>query len=295
MDELLNIIQQEHKLAPETIEILKIAADLKKDVEKSDVFFLRTEGKANISADISKKLNYLNNKILNSKDPILEKALKHETLTMCASGKDRTGLAEHDQTAGAIAIKLNMKIQDVDKQLLKSGHTAGQAGGIYAGGATIGCYGTLQVTSQGFPKNRRDVLQPIMEVTAANNKIKLLKNNDQIIDEKKEQAIAKETPNMVKDKNYNMTMLPVNIRSLTTTEKMTTSVTNSNKELVKPVVAELATTEKITTSVTNSNKELVKPVVVELKNKIESKNKEPSLSSPTNSTDSKHKSISNIR
>ncbi|XVN43522.1 MAG: hypothetical protein RCG15_04505 [Candidatus Rickettsia vulgarisii] len=122
LEELLNIVKQNYNLPPETIETLKIAADLKKDVEKSDKILLREEDKNNISADISKKLNYLNNRILNSKDPILLKALKHETLTMCASGKDRTGLAEHDQSAGVIAAKLNMKIEDIDKQLLKSGH-----------------------------------------------------------------------------------------------------------------------------------------------------------------------------
>lgn len=62
------------------------------------MIFSRGDDKDNISADISKKLNYLNHRILNSKDPILEKAPKHETLTMCASGKDRTCFAEHDRS-----------------------------------------------------------------------------------------------------------------------------------------------------------------------------------------------------
>lgn len=122
-----------------------------------------------------------------------------------------------DQSAGVIASKLNMKIEDIDKQLLKSGHTARQAGGIHAGGATIGCYGTLPVTSQGFPEYRKEALQPIMEPTAPNNKIKLLKKN-QIIDEKKEQEIALETPNMLKDEQYNTTILPKNTKTLLTTK-----------------------------------------------------------------------------
>ncbi len=234
--ELLHEAQKIYKFSPGTIETLTIAADLKKDIDKSNVIFFRGDDKDNISADISKKLNYLNNRILNSKDPILEKALKHETLTMCASGKDRTGLAEHDQSAGVIASKLNMNIEDIDKQLLKAGHTAGQAGGIHAGGATIGCYGTLPVTSQGFPEYRKEVLQPIMEPTAPNNKIKLLKKN-QIINEKKEQKIALETPNMLKDEKYNTTILPKNTKTLLTTKQYTTNL--DKHELVKPIINEL--------------------------------------------------------
>jgi hypothetical protein len=236
LKKLLNEAQKIYNLSPETIETLKIAADLKKDVDKSNVIFSRGEDKDNISADISKKLNYLNNRILNSKDPILSKAPKHETLTMCASGKDRTGLAEHDQSSGVIANKLNMKIEDIDKQLLRSGHTAGQAGGIHAGGATIGCYGTLPVTSQGFPEYRKGVLQPIMESTAPNNKIKLLKRN-QIIDEKREQEIALETPDMLKDEKYNTTIFLEKAKTIPTTKQSTTNL--NKQELVEPIINEL--------------------------------------------------------
>ncbi|AIL65767.1 hypothetical protein NOVO_07110 [Rickettsiales bacterium Ac37b] len=208
---LLNQVKETHNLSPNAIEILEIASDLRKNVEKADVFFLRRNDKNNISADISKKMNYLNNKILNSKDQILGLVPKSEVLTMCASGKDRTGLAEHDQTSWAIANKLKIDIKNIDQQILKSGHTAGQAGGVYSGGATIGCYGTLKVTSEGFPMDRRKILQPIMEVTAANNKIKALKTN-KVINETQEQLIAQEMPNMYKNEAY--LMIPIKIAAI---------------------------------------------------------------------------------
>lgn len=91
---------------------------------------------------------------------------------MCASGKDRTGLAEHDQSARAIATKIGAPISDIDKQLLASGHTAQQAGGINSGGATIGCYGTKTENRAGIPTSREENLEGIMEVTANSNKIK---------------------------------------------------------------------------------------------------------------------------
>ena len=97
---------------------------------------------------------------------------KEEILNMCASGKDRTGLAEHDQTARAIATKIGAPISDIDKQLLASGHTAQQAGGINAGGATIGCYGTKSENRAGIPVSRKENLEAIVEVTANSNKIK---------------------------------------------------------------------------------------------------------------------------
>jgi hypothetical protein len=91
---------------------------------------------------------------------------------MCASGKDRTGLAEHDQSARAIATKIGAPISDIDKQLLASGHTAQQAGGINSGGATIGCYGTKSENRAGIPASRKENLEGIIEVTANSNKIK---------------------------------------------------------------------------------------------------------------------------
>ncbi|HJD55265.1 MAG TPA: hypothetical protein LFW21_01130 [Rickettsia endosymbiont of Pyrocoelia pectoralis] len=200
---LLDIAVRTHNLSPEAVEIINNAADLKKDIEKADVIFLRGADKENINLDISTKLNHLNNKILNSdpNDQILNKITKYEDLTMCASGKDRTGLAEHDQSSSAIADKLGIDIREVDKQLLKGGHTAGQAGGVYAGGATVGCHGTLKVTNEGFPESRKDALKSIIEPTGANNKIKKLEKG-QIINEPEEQKKAPETPNMYETASY---------------------------------------------------------------------------------------------
>ncbi|WP_341793205.1 MULTISPECIES: hypothetical protein [unclassified Rickettsia] len=199
---MLNTEVNAGRLSLEAHKILTDAADLRKDVEKADVAFFRGADKENISSDISRKLNFVSTGITNSKDFVFRKVPKHEVLTMCASGKDRTGLAEHDQTSSAVAAKLGIQVTDVDKQLLKAWHTAGQAGGVYAGGATVGCYGTLQVTSEGFPETRKEALQTIVEPTGANNKIKKLKK-DEIINEKQEQKKAEETPNMYKDERYN--------------------------------------------------------------------------------------------
>ncbi|MFV9875625.1 MAG: hypothetical protein AB8U25_04420 [Rickettsiales endosymbiont of Dermacentor nuttalli] len=63
---------------------------MKSDIEKADVPVLRIKDSNNISADISKKLNYLSSKILSYNDQIFSMVPKHEMLTMCASGKDRT-------------------------------------------------------------------------------------------------------------------------------------------------------------------------------------------------------------
>jgi len=198
---MLNTEVNAGRLSLEAHKILTDAADLRKDIEKADVTFFRGADKENISSDISRKLNFVSTGIANSNDFIFLKVPKHETLTMCASGKDRTGLAEHDQSSSAIATKLGIELQDADKQLLKAGHTANQAGGVYAGGATIGCYGTLKVTGQGFPESRKEALQTIIEPTGANNKIKKLKKGE-IINEEQEQKKAEETPNMYKDEEY---------------------------------------------------------------------------------------------
>jgi hypothetical protein len=97
---------------------------------------------------------------------------KEEVLNMCASGKDRTGLAEHDQTAQALAAELGIPVKDIDRKLLLSGHTAQQAGGMSSGGGTLGCYGTKKENEAGLPESRRKELEGIIEVSASTNKIK---------------------------------------------------------------------------------------------------------------------------
>lgn len=230
---LLDIAKKTHNLSPETRKILEDAADLRKVIEKADVVFARGADKENISVDISRKLNYLSHQISNSEDFVFRKVPKYEILTMCASGKDRTGLAEHDQSSSAVAAKLGIQVTEVDKQLLKTGHTAGQAGGVYAGGATVGCYGTLQVTGEGFPASRKESLQSIIEVTGANNKIKKLKKGE-IINEKEEQKKATEIPNMYRDEGYTTsTKQPALTTSIAQSNTLVPEVSKSQQKTIK--------------------------------------------------------------
>lgn len=162
------------KIDATTVEILKSAVDLKRSVEKADSL-LRFGDAENASLATSTKLNKLTSILSGLESPPKGMAKlpdKEEILNMCASGKDRTGLAEHDQSARAIATKIGAPISDIDKQLLASGHTAQQAGGINSGGATIGCYGTKSENRAGIPASRKENLEAIVEVTANSNKIK---------------------------------------------------------------------------------------------------------------------------
>ncbi|MCE2731227.1 MAG: hypothetical protein LW599_03965, partial [Rickettsiaceae bacterium] len=162
------------KIDSRTVEILKSAIDLRRSVEKADSL-LRFGDAENASLATSTKLNKLTSALSDLESPpkgMAKLPSKEEILNMCASGKDRTGLAEHDQTARAIATKIGAPISDIDKQLLASGHTAQQAGGINAGGATIGCYGTKSENRAGIPVSRKENLEAIVEVTANSNKIK---------------------------------------------------------------------------------------------------------------------------
>ena len=162
------------KIDATTVEILKSAVDLKRSVEKADSL-LRFGDAENASLATSTKLNKLTSILSGLESPPKGMAKlpdKEEILNMCASGKDRTGLAEHDQSARAIATKIGAPISDIDKQLLASGHTAQQAGGINSGGATIGCYGTKSENKAGIPASRKENLEAIVEVTANSNKIK---------------------------------------------------------------------------------------------------------------------------
>ncbi|WP_341794544.1 hypothetical protein [Rickettsia endosymbiont of Rhinocyllus conicus] len=255
---MLNTEFNAGRLSKQAHEILTNAASLKQDIEKADAIFYRGADKENISSSISRKLNYLSNQISNSNDSIFKDVPKHETLTMCASGKDRTGLAEHDQTSTAIANRLRIEVKAADEQLLKAGHTAGQAGGVYAGGATIGCYGTLKVTAQGFPESRQESLKSMIEPSEANNKIKKLEKG-QVVNEPAEQKKAKETPNPYQTTNYE---IAANIQTpsvVVTTPKneLTELIPDLNKAqqqiIYKPTV-ELDNGGRITPNVTPAQK-----------------------------------------
>jgi hypothetical protein len=168
----INKLRTSGKIDDETTKILQDSIDLRKTVEKANVWFRMSGDKENVNLSVSKKLNYLTKEITNSTSDLLSAITKYEILTMCASGKDRTGLSEHDKSASVISKLLDIPISIIDDKLLIAGHTAGQAGSVYSGGATIGCYGTKGETAGGIPKSRIASLKPIMEVSAGNNKIK---------------------------------------------------------------------------------------------------------------------------
>jgi hypothetical protein len=93
---------------------------------------------------------------------------KEEVLNMCASGKDRTSVAEHDQTARAISASTGIEVSQIDAQLIRSGHTASFTGGINTGGGSIGCYGTKEVS---LPSKREEGISGIQEVSANGNNL----------------------------------------------------------------------------------------------------------------------------
>jgi hypothetical protein len=215
---LINTLFNTNQIDKNTSEILKNAVSLRKDIESANIPFFRLFGdKENINVSISRKLNYLTHQISKSDDKALQNVTKYETLTMCASGKDRTGLAEHDQTSSALALRLGIDVKDVDKVLLQAGHTVGQAGGVYAGGATIGCYGTLAVTGRGFPNSRKHALQGIIEPSAQNRRI---------------QGDSKQTDREYKKNHTNKLMKkPIRPGILTSYKKITPDTTPAQKQL----------------------------------------------------------------
>jgi len=201
------------KIDATTVEILKSAVDLKRSVEKADSL-LRFGDAENASLATSTKLNKLTSILSGLESPPKGMAKlpdKEEILNMCASGKDRTGLAEHDQSARAIATKIGAPISDIDKQLLASGHTAQQAGGINSGGATIGCYGTKSENKAGIPASRKENLEAIVEVTANSNKIK---GKSKLKEPKVAASVKPSTEHRVQnEKPQPVTAIPIKSRS----------------------------------------------------------------------------------
>lgn len=157
-------------ISDEKKQFYRDAIDLRKSVEEADKL-VRFGDSKNINLELATKSSLLNNarnELIDSKQISGEKQM---ILTTCASGKDRTGLAEQDQTNQAIGNRFKMAIDEVDRQLLSNGHTAGQAGSVHAGGGTIGCFGTKDENKYGIP-NLRLNLTTIIETSANNNKIK---------------------------------------------------------------------------------------------------------------------------
>ena len=163
------------KMTPDVIDVLRTAIDLRKIISKADVF-IRLGDAQNSSLEVSSGINlvtYKINKILdNPNSSGIDRDIQREVmLTKCASGKDRTGLAMHDQSAKAVSSALGIPIGNVDKALLVSGHTTSVPGSPVFGGGSIGNYGTKHENKAGLPKNRPELII-IVEKSADSNKIK---------------------------------------------------------------------------------------------------------------------------
>ncbi len=169
------------KVDPDTIETIKDIIDLHKVIKLADKS-IRVNDTENLSLTVSTKMNLLSYKLRQSRNPVFAKIPKPIMLTMCASGKDRTGLAQHDQAVQAIQNFIGkdcIDISELDRFVLPSGHTAEQAGSIYAGGATIGCHGTKSYNKAGLPKSRECYLEGIVQVSAHFNKIESHKKREE--------------------------------------------------------------------------------------------------------------------
>lgn len=107
---------------------------------------------------------------------------KQSLIVMCKSGKDRTGAAMHDQTYQTIKDYLflqNIKKpsnENIESQIISSGHTSQQAGGTYSLGATIGCFGVKSVIKSSIPKSRQ-MWKGLTEAAADNNSYKSFLEN----------------------------------------------------------------------------------------------------------------------
>jgi hypothetical protein len=170
--------------------ILKQAALLQIAINKSEALF-NDQDNENVSLEISTKLNMLNHCLLNLEyvpKGMLRLPPKEEILNMCKSGKDRTGLAMHDQSARVIAERLKADIKDVDNSLLAAGHNSQQAGGVHSGGSSVGAFGTISHNANVVPRSRKDELSNIVEETG--NLAEGIKSNDD--DTKNHDTLAEE-------------------------------------------------------------------------------------------------------
>ncbi|MGI4776066.1 MAG: hypothetical protein ACRYE9_04000 [Janthinobacterium lividum] len=184
-------MEKKSKLGKEAAGILRDTVVIISMLNKADRPF-RLDLK-NISADIIIAQTNLMDRIAKAKSSTdqsqnkgldLNKITTEESLIMCASGKDRTGFAQHDASARKIqtAIGKGIELRDIDKQLLRSRHTASQAGSIHAGGASLGAFGTKVDNIQSLPiqifsaiKNRFYNLKEIIEVSSAGNNLPKMK------------------------------------------------------------------------------------------------------------------------
>ncbi len=131
-------LQNTGDITDEDAKILLGALSLRKSVDEMNSFIVRPAS-GNASLRTSTKLAWLTRLMRDCNSEL--KWPKEEIIVTCKHGKDRTGLAMHDQSAQALAFALGINVKKVDRALICSGHTAQQAGGVYSCGSTAGCYG----------------------------------------------------------------------------------------------------------------------------------------------------------
>ncbi len=171
---------------PEIQDLLKIMLDISRHIKNAASFIDNESNNLYINLNLNLlayKIEKLqeNPEIIEEHDYGLRRVKVEKILNMCASGKDRTGLSEHFQTAQAIIRHLVRKYPDIKdeslldilhEQILSSGHTGNMTGDPIAGGGSVGAYGTKEATGQGFPKKLRQHLKSIIEKTSNFNNIK---------------------------------------------------------------------------------------------------------------------------
>ena len=142
---------------------ITIGAELAEKLGKTR---LRGRDRENLDLQINENIAAFSNGL---REAGFQTKLVHHT--ECKSGKDRTGLAILNMAVNAIKRLTGNKIQDLDKIMLRGGHTAHMAGGITSGGGGIGCMGTKSENKAGIPKSRKESLDAIMESASKYNKV----------------------------------------------------------------------------------------------------------------------------
>ena len=145
-EKAMDRLQAAHVMDEASCGIVDTAIGLRKSSDRmQDSVFTRGEGNASLEA--STLFGKLGRQIVGAKEngneiTGLPNLQARESIFMCASGKDRTGLRAHDGSSSAVAEKLGVSTASVDKAIVSGGHTAQQAGGSFSCGSSAGCFGT---------------------------------------------------------------------------------------------------------------------------------------------------------
>ncbi|RYE06489.1 MAG: hypothetical protein EOP33_04760 [Rickettsiaceae bacterium] len=255
---------KEGNMGVEAADIVKDTIKIEKMLEKTASVFARI-GLDNFNADIEVAQTNLMDKIAKAKSGKsapeqykgleLAKITAEESLVMCASGKDRTGFAQHDGSARAFEELVNspsnaekrsklgieegdsIDIKHIDKQLMGSRHTATMAGSIYAGGASVGAFGTKKDNIQSLIKERFKNLVNIIAVSASGNNLPSADKIEKLAREANlEQAAQnKEQPKVVNSFREQKPNQPL-IGAHRGTQQVATQEIQSKQESQQPVI-----------------------------------------------------------